>query len=299
MKRVILMAAVSAMLTLIYSSRCNAADFKAADFAVGAPEFNPNESILDSKDLMPVFIRKAVASSLMRGPLVEVGASDPQQYSQVSDAFHVSPDYALWSFRIKSTALFSDRSRVQAGDVIFSLSRCAERGAIPSLLTIQDREERGDIAWVELNFGKQEADAAKQLLASLANCPIIQRNSSILFGKDLGVGSNVVSGGAYVISAVVPGRKYILSRGRKSTTDRAGLERIEVRGFANPEQGLAALRVGTIRAFAVRDDAVIRRASNDETLEERQCGGYVLLKRRGVVIDCYENVSILSVRGDG
>jgi ABC-type transport system substrate-binding protein len=299
MKRVILIAAVLAMLTLTSSSRCNAADFKAEDFAVGAPEFNPNESILDSQDLIPVFIRKAIASSIMRGPLVEVGASDLQQHSQVSDASRVSPDYARWSFRIKSAARFSDRSRVRTEDIIFSLSRCAERGALRPLLSIQDREERGGIAWIDIDFGKQQANAAKKLLADLSNCPIVQRNSSVLFGKDLGVGSNVVSGGPYIISAVVPGRKYILSRVRKSTTDRTGLEQIEVRGFANPEQGLAALRVGTIRAFAVRDDVIIGKARKDETLEQRQCDGYVLLKRRGVVIDCYENVSILSVRGDG
>lgn len=271
-----------------------AVSVRAEAFGVGFPEFDAGQSLLDSRELMPMFVRLAITAPLIGDSSPAHGSTDSRQYALVSDAYNVSSDYGRWSFRLKNTARFSDRSLVRVEDVVFSLQRCSRGGTLPELVSLAGHADRG-VTWVEMVVRPRGADEVKRLISGLARCPIVQRKSSISFGADLGLGSNIVSGGGYVISAVVPGRKYILTRVRQSSIDRAGLEQFELRAFREWDQGLAALRVGTIRALAWRDANLDQRARADETLEVERCSDYWLIRRRGVTMNCIERLSVLEI----
>lgn len=71
-----------------------------------------------------------------------------------------------------------------------------------------------------------------------------------------------------------------------------------MRAFQTADQGLAALRVGTIGALACDEGDVIHRAKNDETLLVEQCSGYSMIRRRGVRVAVLEALVVTEV-GEG
>lgn len=265
----------------------------AEPLGLGFPEYQREVSLLRSEDALPRVLRRAIS-----GHLIGEEGKNLHGSQALSDAMTVSSDYQRWSFRIKPLAKFSNREIVSAPDVSYSLKRCGDEGLIPGVASvgILSGLKAPEESWVELVISNPSPERAREVRRGVAMCPIIERNSSILFGDYLGLGSNVVSSGSYAISAVTPGRKYILDRVRRTTADRAGVDQLELRVFSQPEQALAALRVGTIGAFVSTDEATINRAKVDETLRIEDCQGYRVIRRDGVTMPCIEELSVLELR---
>jgi len=265
----------------------------AEPLAIGFPEYKQDVSFLSSNEALPTVLRQAIS-----GYLIGEEGKELHGAQAISDSMMVSPDYQRWSFRIKPVSKFSNRQNVSSADVYYSLKRCGDEGLIPGVtrVSVSEVEKASDEDWVELLISNSSAERAREVRKGVVRCPILERNSSILFGDYLGLGSNIVSSGSYIISAVIPGRKYILDRVRRSTADRAGVDQLELRVFTQPEQALAALRVGTIGAFVGTDEATINRAKVDETLRIEDCQGYRIIRRDGVTMPCIERLSVLEIR---
>ena len=268
----------------------------AEPLGIGFPAFDEHASIISSNELLPSFVRRAVTA-----PLATASPENNNfESSSLSDMMTVSPDYSVWSYRLRVGARFGNGSPVTSEDILYSIKKCVKQGTLPALSGIESRSAEEDMEhWIDLRVAQSSVEEARIFPKKMEACPILERKTSLVFGQLLGNGSNLVSAGPYIISTFIPGRKYILDRMRRDPRDRSGAEEFELRSFESPEQGLAALRVGTIVAFATSDEATISRGKGDETLAVEECDGYSVVLRRGAQMSCIENLSAVDIRGNG
>ena len=253
---------------------------------LGFPEFEKTMNVLSSSHPAAVFIRRATVARLTDA------LPDNSFRMMLSDSMTSSSDRLTWSFRISPLAVFSDRAPVLASDVEYSLTRCKEAGLLTGVERVDSEVVIGDgrsSQWVRVHLSAP-ADAKSELPLQLSACPILERHSSKIFGKDLGSGTNIVSAGEYAFADFKAGREITLRRLRsaRSHTSATGADNINLRAFKDSTGALAALRAGTIDAFLSDDAPVIERAKKDETLLALECPIYTVILRKGLKITCPE-----------
>jgi hypothetical protein len=117
----------------------------------------------------------------------------------------------------------------------------------------------------------------------------LEEGSSERFGADLGVGSNLVASGYFLIEDFFAGREITLARTRGLDT---GAGKIVLRGFRDGLHALTALRTGTIDLFFTEDEEVLTRARGDQTLLSSECSGYRMIQRKGLQVRCGRQVEL-------
>ncbi|MBN8550540.1 MAG: hypothetical protein J0M12_14590 [Deltaproteobacteria bacterium] len=258
---------------------------------VGFPEFDKSMNVLASSHPAAQFLRRAVTGRL---------ADAPQGGSfrlLLSDSMTSSSDRLVWSFRISPLATFSDGVPVLASDVEYSLDRCSKLGALNGVRSIDSEVESSagrSVQWVRIHLDAPSGT----LLDEVSRCPVLARRASLIFGKDLGEGTNVVSAGEYAFSDLKMGREIALRRLRSGASQAvaAGPDVLNLRSFKDSSAALAALRAGTIDAFLSQDQAVIERAKKDETLLAQQCPIYTVILRKGLKIACPDQIIASEIR---
>ena len=212
---------------------------------------------------------------------------------------HSDHEAARWSFRIAPGRLFQNGKPIGLDDVSFSLDRCRSRGVLsPALQSVYREEQRPPerYKWIELSFPPEvPPEQRRDLGLRLAECPIFERRSALLFGDDFGKGSNLVSAGPYVITSFKNNGEFRFSR----TAAYGGTEQnstLETRPFADSAQRLTALRVGTIAALFTSDQTVLSKAAQDETLEVTTCMEHSLVRRRALVFPCTPDLDVTGIR---
>ena len=262
---------------------------------IGVPELPAAFDVLSSEHPGAELLRRATVGTLRDS------ASGAGLSLRVADAIEISPAGETLRLRISPLARFSNGKRVTIEDAQYSLGRCVAMGTLPGVERIESQLPpagvEGGSVWIRLQI-TPEARAKPEVLQALGRCPILERASSGVFGSDLGWGSNFVSCGEYGLSEIKPGRELSVSRlsGIRSRTQASGADVLTIRGFADGEGALAALRAGTVDAFVTADKALISRANKDETLFALQCPIYTIVHRKGLQIDCLDRVVVSKIR---
>lgn len=186
---------------------------------------------------------------------------------------------------------------MRRSDVLFSLNRCISNRLLPDVAKVAGDDERdlvpGEQRWVKIEVSSRDAVTAGRFPGQLADCPILEERSSEIFADQLGIGTNVVAAGTFTIASLDPGREIRLSQAGLRESGSADLV---VRGFVEPQHALTALRTGTIDALFTRDEGVLAKASNDETLLIESCLDYKLVLRRGLQVPCQPDLDMSNVR---
>lgn len=255
--------------------------------SLGVPEFPERLNLLDASSPLGAYVKAATTTPLIKG-----GA--PLRL-EIADNVSVSADSKEWSFHISSLARFSDGRAPTPQDVEYSIRRCVEAGALVGVkdvrLEVGTDRRRSKEQWVRVALTSDSQ--AGSFPQRLAQCPVLDRSSSVLFGSQLGYGSNFIAVGDYQLADFKLGREYTLQRSplefsSQSRRLRNAPQSIVFRSFKEDESALTALRVGTIDAFLAKDENVIRKAVLDETLSTFRCSQYTQVVRKGLRISCPE-----------
>ncbi len=264
---------------------------------LGVPDLPPTLNILTSDHPGAELLRRGVVGTLREASSASgIGL-------RVADRIEISPDGKIWRLRISPLARFTNGAVVTAGDVRYSLSRCSGAGMLPGVrsLLVEPASDTGTdgTSWLRLETeGNGSRPLGDRLLPALGRCPIVERSSSEVFGADLGNGSNLVSCGEYGLSELKAGRELSMRRlpTVRARAQAGGADLVTVRGFAEADGGLAALRAGTIDALVTAEGDIISRAKKDETLFALQCPIYTIVHRKGLQIDCLDRVIVSKIR---
>lgn len=268
--------------------------------SIGVPPLPRDFNVLTADHPGATIARRALVGTLRDN--VAGGTSESMALS-VANSARISPDSRRWEFRVSPLARFSNGRVVTAEDVRYSLQRCHHLGLLQGVkdISVQKGAVHPDdgAQWVVLTRSDASGPRSdRTLLLALGDCPILEKSSTEVFGSDVGLGSNIVSCGDFVISEIKLGREITLNRrnGLRARTEMAGPSVLTLRGFQEEEGALTALRAGTIDAFLSRDEGVIARAKKDETLFARECPIYTVVHRKGLGINCPDQLMISQIR---
>lgn len=267
--------------------------------SVGFVDVPQQLNIVSSTHPAAAFIRAATADALT------VQQQDfllQRSYRlQLSDSLEVSPNYRLWSFRIKPTARFANGVPIKAEDVVDSIERCIQRNSkIVVVANARKGQRFGSEQWIDINVKKAPRSFynAARLPIWLAGCPIYHRETAQLFGSHFGLGTNSVSSGSYYISDFREGKGYQLRAVDGSLTVN---KHIEIKQFAASDRALTAVRLGDLDLLFLdsfdfeRDSQVMevaKKALTDETLVVSRCPNYIVILRKGLAFNCQSGIDI-------
>jgi len=265
--------------------------------SLGFPAFSAGLNYLNDAHPAAAAVRQAVTGGV--GRREKAGRS--QAPLGLSDSLSVSADYALWSFRLREQAWFQNGRLVRAGDVKYSLERCQREGVLPAQFSVETRQSDSggeSREWIDIRLDPRFISQERLLTLEevLSRCPVVEKESSVVFEETLGTGTNLISTGPFGLTAFKSGGEIVLERTRRFRTDDAPTRTVSLRGFENAEQGLIALRTGTLDAFFTNNQQVIEKAQKDETLLSSSCLTYSVLKRKGFELPCPEEPDILGMR---
>lgn len=298
-KRNIRVLAVSALLWWFLAIPGMAAA-QNAQFTLGFPAFARDLNLLESSHSVAAVLRAASTRGLtMRG-----ASGDPSAYRlDLSDNMSVSADFLRWSFRLKTELRFHNRLELTGEDVRFSLLRCHDRKLVPQgirSISLRKVPPEGEMSreWVdiELDTANGGIEFLKSFPAALALCPILERESALLFEKDLGIGTNLIAAGDYALTAFKANGEIVLGRFSARTVVGESASSIVLRSFDDPTRAVTALRSGTVDALFVESAQVLEAAKGDETLLPAQCLGFQVLKRRGLDLACEGTFNLSGLR---
>ncbi len=237
----------------------------------------------DQKEELNILSSTSASAYLLRGALCS-GLVGKNSLGQVSLRLARSVrflDSAL-EFELSEQQRFPNGVLLASDDLIWSLERCKNKEIVSPI----------DSAEIKYSAGRQflylKAKAgytAQELFTALSKCPILQRESSFLFAKDLGIGTNLVCAGAYQITDYRAANFYQLRRVLDRLDDPRS-PRIELRFVLDHEQGLSLVRSGQMSLFFSEHEAVLERARQDATLKLGSCWGHSWLARRDFSFDC-------------
>ena len=251
--------------------------------AFGFPRSSDVLNISDGDSMFAQAVRGGVTRALTKSTTV-AGAVR----LDVADSLSVSADLVTHSFRIRSGINFANGEAVRAADVVFSLQRCIESGKLSVVHAVASRSERGPLGgdlreWVDLNV---VSGGQPRIMTELARCPIVEKRSASIFGKDFGFGSNLISCGDFKIADFKPSGEYSLARRQGMVTSQKVADQITLREFETDSAALTALRVGTIDGYFTSGAAIKSLLGDDETIQLASCSGYSVLYRRGLAMSC-------------
>lgn len=256
--------------------------------SIGVPDFDKNINWLKSKEVAAQIARNALTKSL-----VKLKENSYIQYSlDIADNMIVDSNFKNLDFRISRGKVFTNDARILPKDVLFSVNRCIKLGTLTnissvSLIKLNENLHEGD--WLRLSLKNNTPELASEIPLRLAECPIIEADSSKYFGHLLGQNSLLIGSGDFSIKSMKPGRFLELHRVAVQTVHR-GPQLIEIRGFDEENRVLTALRLGTIDVAFVEDEEILKRAKEDETMLVSECFGKSIIKRKGLQFLCEDNI---------
>lgn len=274
---------------------CAASSYGEERFAIGFPEIPKGMNILSSEHPAAQFLRNGLTNVLAETAPGPRGAS-PDVKLGIADSMRVSYDRKGWSFRISSTARFSNDRPLRGGDVLFSVNRCRRTSSFSVVEKVEVERDAALAQWVKFNLRSSTTEVITSFLEDLSNCPLIEEDSSRLFGEEVGEGANLVGAGHFMIKEYKSGKQYLLSRIYGDGEERQGAGTLEFRGFNDAKQALTALRSGTLDGFLTSDTSVLQTATTDATLTTMSCGAYTAVLRKGLHFGCGRDFSVVDIR---
>lgn len=267
--------------------------FAAETVTVGFVDLPKELNFIDGTRISEQFLRSSVTLSLIRA----ISPMTPAQLNATSgleaaQSMHVSRDLKNWVFVLATGLNFQNGNPVQEEDVLFSIARCHHVGSFGGLnITAKRRsnslsQARGSVTLqikVKDSSAKLEYDT---VVDAITRCPIVEKESSQVFGRELGKGTNIVAAGPYVIERFVRGKEYNLRRWYQPGESRLGAETLHVRGFDKPDQALTALRAGTVDGVIMARAQTPPSALGDPTLVSKTCSYGEVLFRVGLNFEC-------------
>ncbi len=146
-----------------------------------------------------------------------------------------------WRFELRTDAVFSDGKPVRAADVLHSLRRiaakAAQNGGRLGTVDIEKSTADGDHA-VELRTTQPDADLPR----TLAGVTFIVPDGVEKFDQPVGSGPFILS--------TMDGQAAVLARNDKWWGTRPHLDKLEIRGFADPQALAAAVTSGEVDVAA-------------------------------------------------
>ena len=274
----------------------------------GFPEFPREASYFSTEHPLALFVRSGLTDTLIRRR--ETGEKSDFEMG-LADSLSVSADQSLWSFRLKGGVPFANGKSITGADLLFSLERCRELGILPQIDSLNSRVKVSGgrtETWVDVRLyragpglqgqlqggGQVQTPAGAAFPLALGDCPILEERSSRLFGDDFGKGSNVVSAGPYVIGGFNLGREIVLAR--SESDKRQGVDSYTLRTFEDAKHALMALRTGTLDALFTEDQEVLEKAGKDETLLLLRCSNYMVIRRKGLQLECGPRIDLLKIK---
>lgn len=267
--------------------------------AIGVPEFENQIDWLVSKQPVAAYVRKGILRTL-------VSRSNDSKHVRldIASSLNVSADYKTWTLRLGQHR-YTSGENILGSDVIFSLELCSKHLQQATLKSSKLESKISAIGvveeWITLDFENAKSNAsnlaelAEQSALFLAECPILSQKASSRFSNQLGIGTNIVSGGFYFIADYKSGREIVLARSSFALSSKLNKAppRISLRAFKDSVTALEALRVGTIDAFITKDKLVLDKVAKDETLLSQPCADYSKVYRRGLEIGCPDSFNPL------
>jgi ABC-type transport system substrate-binding protein len=267
------------------------------EVTIGVPKFGEDLNVIRSGEVAARILRGSLTTGLIR----TVGKKEKGAGIGfgLADSLVVNDSGQEWGFRLRTGVSFRNGRPVLPSDVIWSLNRCIEGGGLPSIsgarlgIAVEVGVQRD---WIYLSFRSprlilEGSEAANEV----SNCPVLEADSGTIFGPAFGQGGNFVSFGEFALSTLRLGKEYEIVRVGSKDPFKHGASKVILRGIAEPDLGLTALRVGTVDAFFVEDSKVLELAQKDETLRVVDCSTYSVIVRVGFKLDCSPSLRMLEV----
>ncbi|MEZ4753492.1 MAG: ABC transporter substrate-binding protein [Bdellovibrionota bacterium] len=281
------------ILILIFSQFMLTFSYAADKISIGVPEFDKEINLLKSPSIAAQISR----SGLVAG-LTKLKNEGHIPYSlDIADNMTVSSDFSSISFRIAGGRNFNNNTPIEPIDVLYSINRCMLDNIIEGVSNSRIEKKDDKLlsgSWVTLNFMKPSPEVSATIPVALASCPIIDSQSSYLFGEKLGSSTMLVSSGDFAISLFKPGRSIELARVATQSVSK-GPSSIEIRGFSDSNRALTALRLGTVDVVFVENEDTLLRASQDETVLISSCLGSKIILRKGLRFKCSPTLNFESI----
>ena len=265
--------------------------------SIGVPSFDKEVNFLTSKSLAAQVARSGLTRSLTR---LKSGGYVPYSLD-LADNMTVDSGFDSVSLRIARGRSFFNETLIEPKDVLYSVNRCLETGTISNISSVSlERKEskllKGD--WLKMVLEKPSPEATSDLPLQLARCPIVDAESSNLFGSKLGKNTMMVSSGDFIIGMMRAGRTFEMHRVVRQSV-RRGPSVVEVRGFSEPDRALTALRLGTVDMVFIDKESTLARAREDETVLISSCFGRTAVIRKGLKLICDQVLNIESIAYTG
>ncbi|MCB0354560.1 MAG: hypothetical protein KDD64_13585 [Bdellovibrionales bacterium] len=256
--------------------------------SIGFLKEEASKNYLDEGNPFSYTVQSAVLE-----PLFRVGERDGQQHIRLTlvRSFEVSQDGLRWQFELSPEKIFSSGARVRPSDVLFSLQRCAGLDSAVQLSAFESSlSSSGSVEFGVTLEVVRSPDQNAPAIASrdfLSHCPILERESSQIFGGDLGTGTLLVGTGHYFVSHFNDLSKVSLGwLGEPPLAGRPYWPHVQLRIFETAEAALSALRGGGLHILFAEDQTVLSKVENDETLFNTRCSQYTVAARNEVSLNC-------------
>lgn len=278
----------------------------AQGLAIGVPYYSESDTLIYSDHPVSMLLRSGVTESLVSAKVLSEGETNVDIHNDhlfgysllLAEQVEISESREKLFIQVDTRAQFSNGSRISGADVIFSLEKCGSNSIIDSALKVIRGKGVESFSqnknWITIQAKSTGPLNIPVLLEQLAACPIIERRSSLLFGEELGAGTNLVGSGYYLLFDFIPGKELILKP--VSSQNIAGSKLIALRRVRSEARAMSALRVGNLDAFLSHNQWVVVEAEKDETLLTSKCSIYYVVFRRGLVFQCPRQLDLTTLR---
>ncbi|MCB0329194.1 MAG: hypothetical protein KDD70_06010 [Bdellovibrionales bacterium] len=208
------------------------------------------------------------------------------------------PEKNLTELVIREEIFFSNGSELKARDVAFSLERCSDshvasgEAANESEDALNRREKIIKQVHVVGDARLQIEGDTVGVFRLLAACPVYERSSGQVFGKELGSSNFYIGLGPFQIDIIRPEIRVGLRKVKDAWTNVSRhsvlqfVDEVEVRAMPDARRALTALRFGSVDLVFTEDSEVRNVAILDETLATGECRGHGVIYRKGLRLEC-------------
>lgn len=250
----------------------------AEQLTVAVPRLPLQGNVFNTEDAAAYILRSAVFSTLLQS---HNGGEDWSLGAAA--AAESSADGLTWELRLRSDQRFSSTRNVRASDAGDSLRRCAQAKGV----MIAVREQGSERLIVQM----EQPGGAGELRDLLQHCPVGESESARLFGERYGRGTFFVGAGTYRITEFQGDNRVILQR----VSGAPGAQVIEIKAVSDPDQALAALRMGNLDLTFTVSPEMLERARKDETLQVAECSIFYVVSRVGLTVRCGQTIDITAL----
>lgn len=201
---------------------------------------------------------------------------------------------SCWKAKVSNNLFFSNGWKLTARDVKFSLDRCLDLQRSCPIKVQLDQNEEIIISSTNLDDISENSKIADYI----SRCPILEADTSKIFGNLLGNGTNLVGTGAYLITKHNPGKKITLSKNPYFASNSEIADQIEITKYDNFDKALKNIRNGGLDYILSKIDNLPDAVSADETLSSIKCGEFNVIKRKSNQLVCNPNMNVNTLRYD-